>query len=633
MSSTESFFMQQSTDVPRDRYGRYLLPDETGTETGWTRATTFAATLAESYGLRIWEQRQVVWGLSRRPDLLTLASTIVGPEDKKALGAIVDSAHEAGGTQAKANRGSAIHKAIEQVEKGALSFESVPDELKNDVRGYFSELARWGITILPEYIERTVIVACYKVAGTFDNIVRCPDGKLRILDKKTGNLDYAEIEFAVQMALYANADALRNYGTNTYEPMPEVAKDYAIIAHIEPGTGRTELHRANIGWGWAWARTCAEVQDIRKTKHVLTPYVGDAPRTLLASDVGVLTSVQPSPPVAAPPRPIELLNVAPAAVAAQAIQGFAAAHTMSPCPTEFVFDWDTLQDDDDEEQRQVLGPSPFAVTPGASAVDSATAPGGPSVPDHPSSGGVGSPAAPNSAAPPASSPIPTTSTPSPKPGSAPMSTPTATGEQATIERVTLTADEAESVAEALVKGAKGKAKLQSIAKDVHTAACARDADAPSLKLNQHQIKLAREIVAMACKYGIPLPTFEKPRRSAAPTEAESAEDTALTRSLKYVRSMPTVQGLVEYQANLGEAWTDEHQEAARVRVEQLKAAQANGETPLTPAQIIAGATSPASLQQAWRVATTNGANVPGWTPELESAAQEKSAAMGVPRGD
>jgi hypothetical protein len=184
------------------------------------------------------------------------------------------------------------------------------------------------------------------------------------------------------------------------------------------------------------------------------------------------------------------------------------------------------------------------------------------------------------------------------------------------------------VAEALVKGAKNKARLQDIAKDIALKA---DCDVP--KLNQHQIKLARLIVSMAVAHNIPLPTFEKPRRSAAPTEAESAEDAAVTQAMRYILTMPTVQGLVEYQANLGAAWTEEHQEAARVRVEQLKAAQANGETPLTPAQIIAGATSPASLQQAWRVATASGSNMPGWTPELETAAQEKSAELGVPRGD
>lgn len=591
MTDTSGFFSTQaSRDVPRDRYGRYLLPDESGENTGWTRATTFAATLAESYGLRIWEQRQVVWGLSRRPDLLTLASTISGPEDKKALGAIVDSAHEAGATQAKANRGSAIHKAIEEMEKGR-PFESVPDELKTDVHGYFQEIADNGIVIVPEYVERTCIVPAYKVAGTFDNLVRCPDGKLRVLDKKTGNLDYAAIEFAVQMALYANASALRNYGSSTYEPMPEVAKDYAIIAHIEPGTGRTQLHRINIRLGWAWAATCAEVQDIRKTKHVLTPYVADS------FPAKVMIVGERDTPVSVPPRPVQQTTV----TAGDSV-------------------WDQPDHDEDD--------TPFGETPGASAAVPVSAPGAPSVsalqsgsPGEPPPFPVASSPAPaDSAEPPASN----QTFPSPPPGAPVSAEPVPTHE--TAQSIVLSDDEVEHLAAAIVAGAKSKARVQQVAREIMAAAVEHGAVGDELKLNQQQIRLARDVVRYAAKWGVPLPTFEKPRR-AAPSSVPSDKDRDTTHQLKYIRSMPTVQGLIEYQANLGDRWTDEHTEAARVRVEEINAA-APGDRPLTPAEIIAGATSPETLQMAWRNATGNGANAAGWTPELNAAAEAKAAELG-----
>jgi hypothetical protein len=601
-ADTSGFFnTQASRDVPRDRYGRYLLPDENGEDTGWTRATTFAATLAESYGLRIWEQRQVVWGLSRRPDLLTLASTISGPEDKKALGAIVDSAHEAGATQAKANRGSAIHKAIEEVEKGR-PFESVPDELKTDVHGYFQEIASNGLVILPEYVERTCIVPAYRVAGTFDNIVRCSDGKLRILDKKTGNLDYAAIEFAVQMALYANASALRNYGSSTYEPMPEVAKDYAIIAHIEPGTGRTQLHQINIRLGWAWAATCAEVQDIRKTKHVLTPYVPE-----VAELTPAMSAAFHNAPVPVPPRPdtgyvlVGALNPAFEQAAVARRQADSAASV-----------WD--QPDDEEDYPEIGGAGvPFAQNPAASAVVPVSAPGAPSAqtlqsgsPGEPPPFPVaGEPAQPSSAAPPVSTPIPT---------------------HEMAQAIVLPDDEIEELAAAIVAGAKSKARVQQVARDIMASAVDHGAAGDELKLNQQQIRLARDIVRYSAKWGVPLPTFEKPRRIAA-SSVPGDEDRDTTHQLKYIRSMPTVQGLVEYQANLGDRWTDEHTEAARVRVEEINAA-APGDRPLIPAEIIAGATSPETLQMAWRNATGNGANAAGWTPELNAAAEIKAAELG-----
>lgn len=591
VTDTSGFFnTQASRDVPRDRYGRYLLPDENGEDTGWTRATTFAATLAESYGLRIWEQRQVVWGLSRRPDLLTLASTISGPEDKKALGAIVDSAHEAGATQAKANRGSAIHKVIEEVEKGR-PFESVPDELKTDVHGYFQEVAGNGLVILPEYVERTCIVPTYKVAGTFDNIVRCPDGRLRILDKKTGNLDYAAIEFAVQMALYANASALRNYGSSTYEPMPEVSKDYAIIAHIEPGTGRTELHRINIRLGWAWAATCAEVQDIRKTKHVLTPYVPEVGPGAIVETAEKLVQ-QPHPVAEAPKHPIvaEVLNMLPppSVIGATFDQVMAEGLHGTTAPASV---WD--QPDDEWEWSEGAG-ADFGASPPFPT------------PDVPGVGPVA-----------ASAPLPVSAPPTPAVGGEPIPT------HETARSITLPDDEVEELASAIVAGAKSKARVQQIARDVMAAAVGTDDE---LKLNQQQIRLARDIVRYAAKWGVALPTFEKPRRAAA-SSVPTDEDKALTASLKYIRSMPTVQGLIEYQANLGDRWTDEHREAARVRVEEINAATP-GDRPLTPAEIIAGATSPETLQQAWRNATANGADPTGWTPELNAAAEAKAAELG-----
>jgi len=606
VTDTSGFFdTQAGKDVPRDRYGRYLLPDETGQDTGWTRATTFAATLAESYGLRIWEQRQVVWGLSRRPDLLTLASTIVGPEDKKALGAIVDSAHEAAGTQAKANMGTAIHEAIASVERSG-SWEHVPDALRGDVDGYFRELAKRRIQVVPEFIERTCIIPAFKVAGTFDNIVRCPDGQYRILDKKTGNLDYAEIEFAVQMALYANATALRNYDNHTYEPMPEVAKDYAIIAHVVPGSGRTTLHRINIRWGWAWAATCAEVQDIRKTKHVLTPYVDDSVTAAPTHDNPALAGNAPFVPT--PPAPVNH-----AQVAALAIQGFAnAASPVVNMAPDADF-WDTDQDED-------AAPT-FVATPVAQVVAPGSAPAVPSVPSAPAAPAASAAAAQTVAGPGTGSPALAAAVPVPSPPTA-----SAAGAEPAVDP--------ETEAEELVRACKGKAKLQAIARDIMAQASEASGGATitetspgGIKLSQHQIKIARGVIALKNQYGLTLPDLGKPRK--VDPAAETEADVELTNHLKYIRTMPTIQGLVEYQRSIGDRWTDEHQEAARVRAEQINQ-QAAGPVPLTPAQIIAGATSVESLAQAWRVATNNGADKSAWPEggELDLAAKAKTAELG-----
>lgn len=602
MNDTSAMFQQHSADVPRDQWGRYLLPGEDGDNVGWTRATTFAATLAESHGLRIYEQRQVALGMGRRPDLATLASTIAGPEDKKALGAIVDSAHEAAGTQAKANRGTAVHAAIQAVEQApdfTVAIAAVPNELRRDVISYFNAVSAANLQILPNLVERVVIVPQYRVAGTPDNYVLCPDGKIRVLDKKTGNLDYASIEFAVQLSMYANAKALRNYGTNSYEPLPEIATDYAIIAHVV--NGNTELMRVNIAWGWAWARTCAEVMDIRKTKNVITPYVAGgsmqaaadvvAPQRVAAQGTVDAAAIGWSEGAGrdfgAPSREDIAQSLANAGAVVQH-QGVTYGE-ITPGGDVFVDGVDTsdlfyiemeqYEDEDPSPGAQVVtAPAPQEPAPVASVAEHAPA-AAVSVPTTPAAGAAGS-------------------------------------------EPPLIIDDPEAAAQALVDGAKGKAKLQQAAKDFSAHIMQRTGGNVEFKLNQHQIKLARDIVAAAVRFGVELPAFAPSSRSRADTP-ETEDEKRLTVQLDQIRRMPTVEGLTQYQAQLGDRWTDDHQQVARVRVEEIHAQTEKQQTGLTVEQIIDGATSTQTLTLAWRKATNNNTDPAAWTPALQQRSDAK----------
>jgi len=56
-------------DIRMDRFGRYLLVNPlTGKEEPFTRATTIAKTLDDTYYLEQWQLRQVAYGLGQRPD-------------------------------------------------------------------------------------------------------------------------------------------------------------------------------------------------------------------------------------------------------------------------------------------------------------------------------------------------------------------------------------------------------------------------------------------------------------------------------------------------------------------------------------------------------------------------------------
>jgi len=610
MTDTSGFFETASRDVPRDQWGRYKLPDADGSTSGWTRATTFAEALTEQFGLTIWKQRQVAYGLGKRPDLLALASTIAGPEDKQALQGIVDGAHAAAATDFKANMGTAVHQACALAERSPALYTSrlaavdgVPVEFRDHVLGYLSAMDSAGFRIDPRYVERTVIVPEFHVAGTLDNAVLCPDGKYRIADKKTGNLDYAAIEFAVQLALYANAKAMRNYETNSYEPMPpNLATDYAIIAHIDVDTKLTTLYRVNIRQGWAWARLCAEVRDARQTKHVLTPLVSEigmgAPEYAVSIDPAsvlidgrLVTPAQAEVALRLPPSPIQQSTVS--------------------TPDSF---WDLPHDEDDElpadwNQLGAVASPPF--TPPASAAAPVSA----------------------SAAPPVSSPATAAAAPPDLTAVVPASADADLGAQS----LTVSEEEIAELAEAIKTGTKTKAKLQGVAREVMAEASKRsgtqitETSPDGIKLSQYTIKIATGVVRLSLKWGIPLPTFDKPAKATkeAPPVQTEEERNALLR-LKMVRHAPTKQALLEFRDRLTPLgqWTDDFTNAARTRFEELEVIErAAGGVPIPPEELIAGATSPDTLQIAWRRATDEGKNPDGWTEELKNAATAKAAEL------
>lgn len=590
-TDTSTFFgEQQSSDVPRDQWGRYLLPDADGAETGWTRATTFAATLAEQYGLSIWHQRQVVWGLARRTDLIELAATIAGPEDKKALGAIVDEAHIAAGTEAKANRGTALHKATEIGDRAIGRVDAVPPQFQRDYAAYRDALQRDGIVLMPEWIERVIIEPSYHVAGTPDRYVRCGwDGKIRVLDIKTGNLDYAQLEWSVQLALYAHAKAARNYATNSYEPVPEIADDFAIVAHIRPDSGVCELYRVDIRMGWAFARLCAEVRDARQHKALLTPLVVEPGNAFKVSEAKNIAA----PVTVTTQQAMDNLSAALPAIQAAGSPIADQASTEGQSYADF---WSLPTDDDTDDGLSYNG-VPLAE--------------------------YGKAAEPEQ-------PAPTIDGPDPNPLDGNHDLPVA-------------AYDAEEAAQELAK--RPKTQLQQIARDLMAAV-----PGTSIKLTQHRIKIAREIVAAATEAGVPIPDpkgtgahnakpspqpGEPKTESTTEVDTSGADKVAEARDRQWsatmfeeIRGALTVAKLQVLREQAGPKWTDAMTEAARVRVDELDAQnQAATQRVLSPAEMIAGATTRETLSKAWEVATARGTNLDGWTAALDEAAKAKMATL------
>lgn len=255
------------TEPKRDHYGRYKLPHpDTGAEVVWTRATTFADALEDSYGLTQWKMRASVKGVTMRPDLVTLAQSLDIDEDKKQFDDLTKSALTVAQADRRSNLGTALHKMTEHLDRGKPF--RVPDAHKADIDAYQRLKADAGVATNPRFVERITVLPEWKVAGTFDRIIR-RGGKLYIGDLKTGdNLYHSWKKIAIQLALYAHGHSLWNAENGTYEAMPPVDQEKGYVLHVPAGQGEASLYEVDIAEGWEAAQLCAHVRDWRRRKDL-----------------------------------------------------------------------------------------------------------------------------------------------------------------------------------------------------------------------------------------------------------------------------------------------------------------------------------------------------------------------------
>jgi hypothetical protein len=245
-----------------DRRGRYLIvPEGGGNPVPHTRATTYAATLDDRYGLEKWGQRMVAIGLSRREDLL--AKVAATPDnDRTRIDSIVVDAIEAGGSSTGRNIGEALHQFTQRIDLGEMELSAVGEPWRADVTAYRSALDAAGFAV--ELVEQTCVVPELVVAGTFDRIV-VRDGRRFILDVKTGqSLDHSWGAIATQLAIYSRAATLYDLNTVEHSFMPKVDQRIGLVAHVPAGHGVCELVAVDLELGWQGAELAHHVRTWRK---------------------------------------------------------------------------------------------------------------------------------------------------------------------------------------------------------------------------------------------------------------------------------------------------------------------------------------------------------------------------------
>lgn len=261
-----------AASVERDRFGRPLvLPPGGGKPTAYTRATTLASTLDDTFGLTQWEKRMVATGLSQRPDLLLAVSANTDPSDEKQkteLTALTDQAKEAAKASAASTTGTALHALAERIDRGE-ELGTVPGSADADLAAYREATACLNHVLIEQFLVNDEL----RVGGTPDRFsyLAGDDGLLRAADIKTGQISYSAGKIAMQLAIYAHC---RCYDPATGDrwPLPgTVDQQWGIVIHLPAGQAECRLYWVDLARGWDAVQLATQVRSWRRAKGLLQP--------------------------------------------------------------------------------------------------------------------------------------------------------------------------------------------------------------------------------------------------------------------------------------------------------------------------------------------------------------------------
>jgi hypothetical protein len=253
----------------------------------YTRATTVARALESEGGLANWTAAMTAYGITMRPGLRARWEALMAEygdpwyhstKGKALTKELVNECKAVGGSNDRREQGSALHTLTALADLGRhVQLGGVSEETAKDLETYRTGLATRGIELDPNYVEYTVVLDSYQVAGTPDRLARVPGFQLPLIaDLKTGaDLSYSWQSMCVQLAIYSRGEAIYEQGPaadgsqDRRVPIPYVNKEWGLIIWLPVG-GELELHLVNLDAGWEafahsmWARGWHNRKDIHR---------------------------------------------------------------------------------------------------------------------------------------------------------------------------------------------------------------------------------------------------------------------------------------------------------------------------------------------------------------------------------
>lgn len=227
----------------------------------------------DTWTLDQWSKRSVALGMALDRNLCE--NILVDPDSWELGNEVAEQALRAAKTHHKADRGTQMHRALELTllgrPEGLLS-----EQQRADAAVLQATLDRYGLRPHQGMAEQFVAWPHHRVGGRFDAILEKPDGRLLLVDLKSGqNAVLYPDATACQLALYARApwmsDGVEIQGDKTiitnWRPMPEkLDLRYGYVLLVPPDAKIGTLHEVNLEYGWHGAHLALQTINWRKKR-------------------------------------------------------------------------------------------------------------------------------------------------------------------------------------------------------------------------------------------------------------------------------------------------------------------------------------------------------------------------------
>jgi hypothetical protein len=299
--------------------GQYkVMRPSDGKMVGYTRVTTYIACLEDTTKLTEWKMRLLLEGVAaaeetadregitakirdlahvrdvaiakaRKADRkgklaigdLAALTERAWSDFKRAMNALADEVFELGGGREKATKGTDIHALTELHDREGITAvgdlltagEITPADMA-DVEAYAEAMRKLGAKIVER--ERVVVNDDLKVAGRLDivamvklpalhdpktgEVIRPAEARARrrVIDVKTGRIDYGIGKLAQQLEMYAGATGY-NLETHEREDL-KLDRTVGLVLHLPAGTGKATVHVVDLVAGRKGNRLAGEVR-------------------------------------------------------------------------------------------------------------------------------------------------------------------------------------------------------------------------------------------------------------------------------------------------------------------------------------------------------------------------------------